>query len=147
MEDPSPDDAGQTTVRRSAEDLGSACTLQRVNRPSVRVSPPEASHAASRGTAAVGRCPRSSPARRGRGESHRFPPTAGAAGRHPARHGGGKLRLEAEQVRRLFARSTLLLPARLFLLVALQCQKPNVSTMDGFQPWRSWHLGILIKID
>ena len=36
-------------------------------------------------------------------------PTAGAAGRHPARHGGGKLRLKAEQVRRLFARSTLML--------------------------------------
>ena len=53
-------------------------------------------------------------------------PTAGAAGRHPARHGGGKLRLEAEQVRRLFARSTLLLRARYFL-VALQCQKPNVA--------------------
>ena len=56
----------------------------------------------------MGWCPRSSPARRGRGESRRMRPTAGAAGRHPARHGGGKLRLKAEQVRRLFARSTLL---------------------------------------
>ena len=55
-------------------------------------------------------------------------PTAGAAGRHPARHGGGKLRLKAEQVRRLFARSS---EAPVFLLVARQCQKPNVPAPGG----------------
>lgn len=72
----------------------------------------------------MGWCPRSSPARRGRGESRRMRPTAGAAGRHPARHGGGKLRLEAEQVRRLFARSTLSLRARYFSWSLFSAKSP-----------------------
>ena len=72
----------------------------------------------------MGWCPRSSPARRGRGESRRMRPTAGAAGRHPARHGGGKLRLKAEQVRRLFARSTLLRKRRYFSWSLVSAKSP-----------------------
>ena len=51
-------------------------------------------------------------------------PTAGAAGRHPARHGGGKLRLKAEQLRRLFARSTLLRKRRYFSWSLVSAKSP-----------------------
>ena len=45
-------------------------------------------------------------------------PTAGAAGRHPARHGGGKLRLEAEQAA-TFCSVESLAKTPVFLVVAL----------------------------
>ena len=56
-------------------------------------------------------------------------PDSGAAGRHPARQGGGKLRLKAERVRRLFARSTLLLRARYFSWSLFSAKSPMCTLM------------------